>query len=356
MAQAPNRANLIAERFKTYKVLGEGTYGVVFIAKDMKENKMVALKKFRLRNVNQGLDFNTIQEIRQLSELNHPNIVRFIGAFNNEGTLYIATEFHPVSLSVLISNDQGSPLLSFAQIKCCMRMLLQGMKYLHENFVLHRDLKPSNILMSNGGILKIIDFGLSTEYPSDTGPMLSQVATIWYRAPELCFGARYYGPAIDMWSVGCIFAEMFLGQPFLPSNNTDLGQLQTIANVFGPLVWPGCDKLPGFLKIEPQIPIVPLSERFPALRNQVDALDLLAKLFILDPLKRITAEEALNHPYFQAYPPPSLPSELPITSRTPKSITAYLATTGLTGYTGTGAITSRVRYAPGTTLNKGLPG
>ena len=230
-------------------------------------------------------------------------------------------------------------------------MLLDGIKYLHENWILHRDLKPSNILMSSGGILKLIDFGLSTDYPSDTGQMLSQVATIWYRAPELCFGAKYYGPAIDMWSVGCIFAEMFLGKPFLQSANlTDMGQLQTIADVFGPIVWQGCDKLPGFIKVEPKVPILSLSERFPALRNQPDALDLLAKLFILDPSKRISADEALNHPYFQSYPPASLPSELPVATGTPKGISTILAQTGKSAITS--VITNRVKYAPGTALNR----
>lgn len=344
-----NKSSLIAGRFKSFKALGEGTYGIVYIAKDVKENQFVALKKFRTRKAQDGIDYNTIQEIRQLSELNHPNILRFLGVFPSDDSLYIATEYLPVSLKNLIYTKDESKLLSEADIKCIMRMILEGLNYLHKNWIIHRDLKPDNMLLSPGGILKLIDFGLSTDFPPDFGPMISQVVTQWYKAPELCFGANYYGPAIDIWSVGCIFAEMLLNKPFLPGAN-DIEELQYIANVFGVIVWPGCDKLPGFIKVSPTNQVIPLSQLFSAVKDPA-AIDLLAKLMTLDPMQRISAEDALHHPYFQSHPLPTLPSDLPITKEAKNSSgvpMSLLMTTGL--MSGAGSITSRTKYAPGTTL------
>ena len=340
---APNRANLIGRRFVAEKAIGEGTYGIVYIARDVKEDTYVALKRFRARKVQNGIDFNTIQEIRQLSELNHPNIVRLIGAFPWEGSLYIATEFLPVSLASLIAPEDKTLMLTNAHIKCCMRMMLEGLRYLHQNYILHRDLKPENMLLSPNGILKLIDFGMSCDYPSDFGPMITQVVTLWYRAPEVLMGSECYGPPIDIWSIGCIFAEMLLGRPFLQGSN-EINQLQLIANNFGPLVWPGCDKLKSFIEVSPQRDPPPLTQTFPALQSFPDALDLLSKLFIIDPSKRITAAEALEHPYFESPPQASLASDLPVAAM-------MKSKQGMTGMsTGMGAMTSRVRYAPGTTL------
>lgn len=344
-----NKSSLIAGRFKSFKALGEGTYGIVYIAQDVKEKQYVALKKFRTRKAQDGIDYNTIQEIRQLSELNHPNILKFLGVFPSDDSLYIATEYLPVSLKNLIYTKDESKLLTESDIKCIMRMILEGLNYLHKNWIIHRDLKPDNMLLSPGGVLKLIDFGLSTDYPPDFGPMISQVVTQWYKAPELCFGANYYGPAIDIWSVGCIFAEMLLNKPFLPGSN-DIEELQLIANVFGVIVWPGCDQLPGFVKVSPLNPIIPIAQLFSAYKDPA-TIDLLVKLMMLDPSQRISAEDALHHPYFQSNPLPSLPSDLPIAKEAKNSSgvpMSLLMTTGL--MSSAGSITSRPKYAPGTTL------
>jgi cyclin-dependent kinase 7 len=222
-------------------------------------------------------------------------------------------------------------------------MLLEGVKYLHDNWILHRDLKPGNLMLSQNGVLKLIDFGLSTDYPPDLGEFSPEVVTSWYRPPELFFRAPTHGPAVDMWSVGCIFAEMLRGTALLPGT-TDEHMLQLIADLFGPIVWPGVDKLPGFVKVLPKQPPPALSSLFSAL--SIDGRDLLSKFFVLDPLKRITAADALQHPYFQLEPRATLSSELPHLKE--------LAGQGgvATGMITDGGVTARTKYAPGTTLQK----
>lgn len=346
-----NRSDLIANRFKTMECIGEGTYGMVYLARDFKENKLVALKKFRTRTPREGLDASTVQEIRQLAELDHPNIMKLIGVFPSGQSLYIAMDYSPISLKSLIyTDDPANMMTSPAQIKCCLKMLLEGVKYLHDNYILHRDLKPDNVLLSETGILKLIDFGLACDYPAELGERMDcRVVTLWYRAPELFFKAPEYGPAVDMWSVGCIFAEMLRGAPLFQGKE-EIDTLHQIADILGDILWPGCDKLPNFVRITPRTPPPSLGELFPALRDQVDALDLIQKMLCLDPLKRISASDALQHAYFSSHPLPASPSELPIASRLKKkggAMTHLLMTGLMTGATATARVT---KYAPGTTL------
>jgi len=343
VSQKP-QAELIGNRFLQRRHVGQGTFGIVYSGEDKETRQIVALKKVRVRSAQDGIDYNTIQEIRQLQELNHPNIVKFIGAYHHQGSLYVVSEFLHCSLEKLLYSPDKSFLLSDADIKSIMKQILTGMQYLHENWILHRDMKPANIMFSLNGTLKLIDFGLSCDYPSDFGELISQVVTVFYKAPELIYDSRQYGPAIDIWSVGCIMAELFLRKPFLPGRN-DEEELQYITNAFGPAVWPGCDKLKGFRKVLPSTEIRPLSFTFGALTK--DALDLLSKLMCLDPSKRITAAEALQHPYFYSNPEPTIPSKLPLPPPD-KGIVSSMTTTGvLTGFT---ALTNRVIKAPGTAL------
>jgi cell division cycle 2-like protein len=133
-----------------------------------------------------------------------------------------------------LMDDMGSKRFTMGQVKCLMRQLLSAVEYLHDNWVVHRDIKTSNLLFNNRGILKLCDFGLAREYSSPIRPMTQMVVTLWYRAPELLLGATVYGPAIDIWSVGCVFAELLNGKPLFDGH----GELEQLNKVrFGPIIY-----------------------------------------------------------------------------------------------------------------------
>ncbi|KAG6897203.1 Cyclin-dependent kinase D-3 [Termitomyces sp. T32_za158] len=173
-----------------------------------------------------------------------------------------------------------------------------------------QDLKPNNLLISSDGQLKIADFGLARDFADPGHKMTCQVITRWYRPPELLFGSRYYGSAVDIWSVGTIFAELMLRVPYLPGDS-DMDQLKTIFRALGTPTeeeWPGHTKLPDYISVG-QFPKPPLRDLFTA--ATADTLNLLSKCLVYEPRKRISAKEALYHPYFTALPYPTHPSKLP---------------------------------------------
>lgn len=166
------------------------------------------------------------------------------------------------------------------------------------------------MLLAADGTLKIADFGLARAYGKPYDIMTSQVVTRWYRAPELLFGSKHYTTAVDIWAVGCIFAELMLRVPFV-AGNSDMDQLTTIFRALGTpseKEWPGLTSLPDYVSF-PFYPKQPLRQIFTAADSET--LDLLSKMLTFDPLKRITAIECLNHPYFHKDPPPREPSKLP---------------------------------------------
>jgi serine/threonine protein kinase len=179
-------------------------------------------------------------------------------------------------------------------------------------------MKPSNILVSQFGDVKLADFGLAKVFGSPDKRYSPQCVTLWYKPPELLFGATLYGPSVDMWSMGCIFAELLLRRPLLPGSN-DLDQLGKIFATFGTPTeqeWPQMKSLPNYIEYE-DCPKVPLKSLFVAASD--DALDLLSKMLVYDPNKRITATEALEHPYFKNQPRPSLNKDLPLPQKVKKN-------------------------------------
>ncbi|XP_017908018.1 PREDICTED: cyclin-dependent kinase 20 isoform X3 [Capra hircus] len=238
----------------------------------------------------------------------------------------LAFEFMLSDLAEVVRHTQRP--LAQAQVKSYLQMLLKGVAFCHANNIVHRDLKPANLLISASGQLKIADFGLARVFSPDGNRLYThQVATRWYRAPELLYGARQYDQGVDLWAVGCILGELLNGSPLFPGEN-DIEQLCCVLRILGtpsPQVWPVCrglpfggvgeiTELPDYNKIsfKEQAP-VPLEEVLPDASPQ--ALDLLGRFLLYPPQQRISASQALLHHYFFTAPLPVHPSELPIPQR-----------------------------------------
>lgn len=201
-----------------------------------------------------------------------------------------------------------------ADIKAWMGMLSRAIWFCHENFILHRDIKPNNLLIAADGEVKLADFGLARNFADPQRIMTSNVITRWYRPPELLFGARHYSGAVDIWSVGLVFAEMVLRVPYL-AGDTEVHQLNLICQAIGTPTednWPGVTKLPEYTVPEPPNPVAPREQYLHTFGTAgAEGVDLLMNMLILDPRNRITARKVLEHPYWAAHPKPSRNEDLP---------------------------------------------
>ncbi|XP_078170708.1 cyclin-dependent kinase D-1-like [Carex rostrata] len=303
-----NSPKLIVNRYLKKEVLGEGTYGVVFKATDTQTGQTVAIKKIRLGNQKEGINFTALREIKLLKELKDPNIIELIDAFPHKGNLHLVFVFMESDLEAVIRDR--NIVLSPADIKSYLQMTLKGLAFVHKKWVLHRDMKPNNLLIASDGQLKLADFGLARLYGSPNPKFTHQVFARWYRAPELLFGSKQYGAGVDVWGAGCIFAELLLRRPFL-QGSSDIDQLGKIFAAFGtPKMsqWPDMQYLPDYVEYQ-HVPAPPLRTLFPMASD--DALDLLSKMFTYDPKARITAHQALEHRYFTSVPAPTKPLSLP---------------------------------------------
>uniref|UniRef100_T1IY59 Protein kinase domain-containing protein n=1 Tax=Strigamia maritima TaxID=126957 RepID=T1IY59_STRMM len=293
--------------------IGQGTFGEVFKAKHKKTKKLVALKKVLMDNEKEGFPITALREIRILQLLKHENVVNLIeisSQFNrSKSTFYLVFDFCEHDLAGLLSNVNVK--FSLGEIKKVMQQLLNGLYFIHSNKILHRDMKAANILITKSGVLKLADFGLARAFSVNkngaANRYTNRVVTLWYRPPELLLGERNYGPSVDQWGAGCIMAEMWTRSPIM-QGGTEQHQVTLISQLCGsisPEAWPGVEKLELYNKLElPKGQKRKVKERLKAYVKDQFALDLLDKLLILDPKKRVDSDSALNHDFFWTDPMP----------------------------------------------------
>lgn len=302
------------------KVLGQGAYGIVCSAYDRHSGQTVAIKKINAFS-DKIVALRTLREIKLLKTLQHENIVLLFevqkpASFNEFNEVYLIQEYMDADLHHVIQNQN----ISDDHIQYFTYQILRGLKFIHLANVIHRDLKPSNILINNDCELRICDLGLSRlDVDKSTyfnGNLTEYVATRWYRAPEIMLSVSMYSKAVDMWSVGCILAEMFIGTPLLPGNDYKQ-QLMRIFHLVGNPVGTknmACVKSKRAIKyIESLPPTRPKDydiffQNHPNKQKRIGntllnpcGIDLIKHLLVFDPMKRLVASEALKHPYLGFY-------------------------------------------------------
>ncbi|KAL1983924.1 hypothetical protein VTN96DRAFT_9777 [Rasamsonia emersonii] len=325
-SSAPHRECELAEqlneevrrKYVKDKKLGEGTYAVVYLGHLRTDpSSLVAIKKIKVNaEYRDGLSMDAIREVKYLQELSHPNIIALHDVFSSKDkNLNLVLEYLPLGDLEMLIKD-GNIQYGAADVKAWMGMLARAVWFCHENFILHRDIKPNNLLIASDGEVKLADFGLARSFADPYLNMTHQVITRWYRPPELLYGARQYSGAVDVWSMGMVFAELLLRVPFV-AGNTDMDQIAKICEAFGTPTeenWPGVTKLPNYVPVD-KAHIVPLQGRDFFLRQFPTAgplgADLLMSMVALDPRKRSTAREILEHSWWRSDPKPTKKEELP---------------------------------------------
>ncbi|XP_058080566.1 probable serine/threonine-protein kinase At1g54610 isoform X1 [Magnolia sinica] len=290
-----------AESYDKLDKIGQGTYSNVYKARDRDTGKIVALKKVRFDTSESESVRFMAREIMILRKLDHPNVVKLEGLATSrmQYSLYLVFDFMQTDLARIISRPDG--YLTEPQVKCYMQQLLLGLQHCHGRGILHRDIKGSNLLIDKNGMLKIADFGLANYFnPNQKRPLTSRVVTLWYRAPELLLGATDYGVGIDLWSAGCLLAEMFAGRPIMPGR-TEVEQLHRIFKLCGSPsedYWKKLKLSTSFRPPQPYKPsIVETFRDFPT-----SSLGLLTMLLALDPAYRGNASSALQSEFFSTSP------------------------------------------------------
>lgn len=292
-------------RYQKLEKIGEGTYGVVYKAKDRATGEIVALKKIRLESEEEGIPGTAIREISLLKELQHPNIVRLYDVVHTEKKLTLVFEYLDLDLKKYLDQAEGG--LETPMLKSFLYQLCRGIAYCHHQKVLHRDLKPQNLLINREGELKLADFGLARAFGVPVRAYTHEVVTLWYRAPDVLMGSKRYNTAVDTWSIGCIFAEMHNGRPLFPGAD-DAGQLDTIFKLLGTpseAVFPAIVDLPDYKPASYRVYPRPESVAHLVPGLPADGLDLLTRFLQYDPAKRITAREALEVSVLPCAAPPA---------------------------------------------------
>lgn len=263
-----------------------------------------------------GSSLREITVYRELSCNPHPNVIQLLDVFPFRQNMVMIFELAAGDLKNLLLNDKI--VLTPADIKAYMKMILSSVEFIHKNYIIHRDLKPENILIGQDGQLKLTDFGLGKYFGNPSTVFTPIACTINYRPPELLYGSMYYGPSCDMWSCGCILGELLGRKPlFLAQSELDmLGQIFSVTGTPSDKNWPDAKSLPHYIEFNP-VEGINLKTWFSFASD--NTIDLLQQLLTLDPAKRLSASEALRHPYFSEDPPPTPVNLLPSTPQVNKT-------------------------------------
>lgn len=288
--------------------VGEGTYGKVYKAKNIITTEFVALKRLRMETEREGFPITAMREIRLLQSFDHPNIVTLLEIMVEQKQIYMIFDYADHDLTGLLSNPDIK--LTEANCKYFFKQLLEGINYLHSKRVIHRDIKGSNLLIDKKGVLKVADFGLArkmkTVKPFQSPDYTNRVITLWYRPPELLLGTTDYGREVDMWGIGCLLVELFTKRAIFQAQD-EIQQLHVIFEIMGTPTfeeWPKIDNLPWYEMVKPKdFYKATFKDQYGKILSD-NCFDLALQLLKYDPLKRITAKNALKHEYFNELPAP----------------------------------------------------
>lgn len=305
------------ENYKRTELLGQGTYGKVYKAQHLETGKIVALKKTILSSDEEGVPPTTLREVSILRSLDSPYVVKLEEVVHTEARsgnplLFLVFEYLDHDLKQFMSTKygKGNGIEPELAKNFCYQVLL-GLKYCHANAIMHRDLKPQNLLIDvKTQTIKLADFGLGRVFSLPVAKYTHEVVTLWYRAPEILLGTKCYSTAVDMWSVGCILAEMVIGRPVF-CGESEIEQLLAIFRILGTPTaesWPAVQDLRDWHEYpqwQPQV-MANAIEGVSLLGPQ--GVELFASMVQLDPAKRISSSDALKSPYFDdirhKYPDP----------------------------------------------------
>jgi len=303
---------LVYDSYERLARLDEGTYGVVWKARDMATNEVVALKQIKFDPIlmKEGFQIAALREIGVLLALSHECIVtvKEMVVGDSFDKVYMAMEYMEMDLQEATKKSGTAPFQQ-SELKNMLYQILSAMHHIHEKWILHRDIKTSNILVQKSGKIALCDFGLARKYQIPLKAMTQLVVTLWYRPPELLFGENVYGPEVDMWSVGCVFGELMKKEAIMQGRG-ELDQVDLIFKLLGvpnESNWPSFKSLPNSRTFRWKNKQAPqLSKKFPINsfsggQTYLDpnGFDLLSRLLTLDPKNRITAKDALDHKYFR---------------------------------------------------------